>query len=52
MKQNIEVQSGSLLYLAICTRPDILYAVSIASRKSSKPTLEDWSNVLKIYLGI
>ena len=40
---------GSLLYLAICTRPDILFAVSKASRKSSKLTLEDWSNVIRIF---
>ena len=40
---------GSLLYLAICTRPDILFAVSKASRKSQDPTYEDWFNVLKIF---
>jgi len=40
---------GSLLYLAICTRPDILFAVSRASRKSTDPNLEDWMNVLKIF---
>jgi len=40
---------GSLLYLGICTRPDILFAVSKAARKSSNPTLEDWKNVLKIF---
>jgi len=40
---------GSLLYLAVCTRPDILYAVSKAARKSKEPNLEDWENVLKIF---
>eukprot|EP00833_Pecoramyces_ruminatium_P000880 jgi/Orpsp1_1/1174912/evm.model.c7180000051932.1 len=40
---------GSLLYLAISTRPDILFSVSKASRKSKDPTYEDWYNVLKIF---
>ena len=37
------------MYLVICTRPDILFAVSKASRKSQDPTYEDWFNVLKIF---
>jgi len=40
---------GSLLYLAVCTRPDILYAVSKASRKVNKSTMEDWTNILNIF---
>jgi hypothetical protein len=40
---------GSLLYLAICTRPDILFSVSRAARKSQDPNYEDWVNVLKIF---
>jgi len=40
---------GSLLYIAICTRPDILFSVNKASRKSVNPTYEDWYNVLKIF---
>ena len=40
---------GSLLYLAICSSPDILFAVSIASKNSTDPSLEDWTNVLKIF---
>jgi len=37
---------GSLLYLAISTRPDVLFAVSKASRKSRNPNYEDWLNVI------
>jgi len=40
---------GCLLYLGICTRPDLLFAVSKAARKSSDPTMEDWMNVMKIF---
>lgn len=40
---------GSLLYLGICTRPDILFYVSKASRKSHNPNYEDWLNVIKIF---
>ncbi|KAG4097377.1 hypothetical protein H8356DRAFT_1353926 [Neocallimastix lanati (nom. inval.)] len=32
---------GNLLYLAICTRPDILISVNRAVRKNKNPTLED-----------
>jgi hypothetical protein len=39
---------GNLLYLAIRTRPDIIYAVSKAARKSKEPNLEDWDNVIRI----
>jgi len=40
---------GSLLYLAICTRPDILFPVNKASRKAKDPNYEDWYNVIKIF---
>jgi len=40
---------GSLLYLAMGTRPDIMYATSKASRKNQDPTYEDWMNVIKIF---
>ena len=39
---------GNLLYLAISTRPDIIYSVGKAARRSKDPNLEDWENVLKI----
>lgn len=35
--------------MAICTRPDILFAVSRASRNSNNPNYEDWESVLKIF---
>ena len=41
---------GKLLYLAISTRPDIIYAVGKCSRKSNNPTEQDWSNVIKILM--
>jgi len=41
--------NGSLLYLAISTRPDILFSVGRASRKSKDPSYEDWYNVIKIF---
>jgi len=40
---------GTLLYLALCTRPDIMFAVNKASRRSKDPTYEDWLNVIKIF---
>jgi len=39
---------GNLLYLAISTRPDILFAVTKSARKSSDPNKEDWINLLNI----
>ena len=38
---------GTLLYLALCTRPDIMFAVNKASRRSKDPTYEDRLNVIK-----
>ena len=34
---------GALMYLAVCTRPDISQAVSTMARYMSKPTQEHWS---------
>jgi len=39
----------SLLNIIVCTRPDILYAVNKAARKSKDPNMEDWMNVKKIF---
>lgn len=40
---------GSLLYLEVCTRPDIMFTVNRATKKNGCPTLEDWDNVLRIF---
>jgi hypothetical protein len=39
---------GSLIYLAICTRPDIAYAVSVVSRFMKNPGQEHWKMVKRI----
>ncbi|KAJ2938391.1 hypothetical protein O0L34_g13315 [Tuta absoluta] len=39
---------GSLAYLMTGTRPDIAYAVGVASRKLESPTREDWLLVKRI----
>ncbi|KAJ0844964.1 putative RNA-directed DNA polymerase [Helianthus annuus] len=36
---------GSLMYLMICTRPDISYAVSVVSRYLSNPGRQHWEGV-------
>jgi transposase InsO family protein len=40
---------GALMYLMVCTRPDIAYAVGVVSRTLEKPTLEDWIKVKRIF---
>ncbi|KAL4038590.1 hypothetical protein IC575_002212 [Cucumis melo] len=36
---------GSLMYVMLCTRPDICYAVGIVSRYQSNPGLDHWTAV-------
>jgi hypothetical protein len=33
---------GSLLYVSVCTRPDISYSVGVLARHMSNPSLEHW----------
>ena len=39
---------GSLMYVMLCTRPDICYAVRIVSRYQSNPGSEHWTTVKNI----
>ncbi|KAJ0184054.1 hypothetical protein K1T71_000477 [Dendrolimus kikuchii] len=40
---------GALAYLMVGTRPDIAYAVGVASRKLENPNNSDWQMVKKIF---
>jgi hypothetical protein len=40
---------GSLNYLAVFTRPDILYALSTCAQKCTKPTFKDFRKVRRIF---
>ncbi len=39
---------GGLMYLVVCTRPDIAYAVCALARYSQAPTLEHWNAAKRI----
>lgn len=39
---------GSLIYIAINTRPDIAAAICILSQKIAKPSKEDWNQLKKV----
>jgi Reverse transcriptase (RNA-dependent DNA polymerase) len=47
-KHPYETVLGKLLYLSICTRPDIVYAVNQLARYSAKPTLEHWQSLIHV----
>ena len=39
---------GSLMYVMLCTRPDIFYSVGIVSRYQSNPSRDHWTAVKHI----
>ena len=39
---------GTINYPAVLTRPDLLYAISRAAQKCSKPTYGDYRRVIRI----
>ena len=39
---------GKLMYLAVCTRPDISQAVSELSRFNSNPGLKHWESAMRV----
>jgi len=41
---------GYLLYLAKLIRPNILFVVNKVSRRTNNPNIEDWINVIKIFM--
>jgi hypothetical protein len=40
---------GSLMYVMVCTRPDIAHAVGVLSRYMSKPEKEHWTTVKRVF---
>jgi hypothetical protein len=44
---------GSLLYIAVCTRPDIAYSVGALTRYNAAPSTSHWNEALNVlrYLG-
>jgi hypothetical protein len=40
---------GSLMYLALCTRPDIAYSVGVLGRFSSNPGIAHWNAVKHLF---
>ena len=40
---------GSLMYVMVCTRPDIAYAVGVVSRYFSNPGKDHWVTVKWIF---
>ena len=41
---------GSLMYLSVCSRPDIAYAVNTLAKFSSKPTQKHWTAVKRVFI--
>ena len=43
---------GSLMYVMLCTRPDLCYAVSLLSRYQSRPSERLWKLIKRIPIKI
>jgi hypothetical protein len=43
---------GGLNYLAINTRPDLLYALSQVASKCSAPTRKDWRHLMRVFMYV
>ena len=39
---------GSLRYVTNCTRPDILYAVGVICRFTSRPSIDHWNAICRL----
>ena len=39
---------GSLLYLSVCTRPDISQAMGVLARNMAKPSMEHWTAAKRV----
>jgi hypothetical protein len=40
---------GSLMYVMLCTRPDLAYPISLVSQHMANPSLEHWTVVKRIF---
>ena len=40
---------GSIMYVMLCTRPDVAHAISLTNRYQSDPGLEHWTAVKNIF---
>ena len=47
-QQQYQSVIGSLMYLSVCTRPDIAYAVGALARHASKPGKPHWTAVKRV----